>query len=190
MPLRGMRGRGLIRRLRIRRLQRWLGCFGRFSRDKDLREIRRLAVGGFGVCVNSGEMRPGVGVGARVETVKAREARCPSSPGQAKGRAVQPESMMKICSGWVSNLGRCNRLTCRRAEVLRRSFMLKKKHKLGVAAVLAGAALFSPLLCGMTCLETRVERASAAVEAAAPSEELMGELAKSEVVGCVLTHMV
>jgi hypothetical protein len=68
--------------------------------------------------------------------------------------------------------------------------MLKKKHKLGVAAVLAGAALFSPLLCGMTCLETRVERASAAVEAAAPSEELMGELAKSEVVGCVLTHVV
>ena len=33
--------------------------------------------------------------------------------------------------------------------------MLMKKHRLVVAAVLAGAVLGSPLLCGMTCSEMR-----------------------------------
>ena len=68
--------------------------------------------------------------------------------------------------------------------------MLKRKYRKVIGAVLAGAVLFSPLLCGMTCVETRVEGAKAAVEAAAPAEELVGELAKSAVVACVLTHVV
>jgi hypothetical protein len=68
--------------------------------------------------------------------------------------------------------------------------MLKKKHRLGVAAVLAGAALFSPLLCGMTCMETRVETASAAVEAAPEVGEFAGEFMESGVVGCVLMHVI
>jgi hypothetical protein len=68
--------------------------------------------------------------------------------------------------------------------------MLKKKHRLVVAAVLAGAGFFSPLLCGMTCVETRVERASVAVEAAPAVGEFAGEFVESGVVGCVLTHVV
>jgi hypothetical protein len=68
--------------------------------------------------------------------------------------------------------------------------MLKKKHRLGVAAVLGGAALFSPLLCGMTCMETRVERAGAAVEAAPEVGEFAGEFVESGAVGCVLMHVV
>jgi hypothetical protein len=72
--------------------------------------------------------------------------------------------------------------------------MLKKNDRkavaAGVAAVLAGAILFSPLLCGMTCLEERGVQAGAAVESAAPAGELVGEFAESAVVGCVLTHVV
>jgi hypothetical protein len=72
--------------------------------------------------------------------------------------------------------------------------MLKQDYRkavaAGVAAILAGAILCSPLLCGMTCLEARGVRAGAAVEAAAPAEELVGEFAESAVVGCVLTHVV
>ena len=72
--------------------------------------------------------------------------------------------------------------------------MWKKNYRkavaAGVAAVLVGAILFSPLLCGMPCLEARGMRAGAAVEAAAPAEELVGEFAESAVVGCVLTHVV
>ena len=72
--------------------------------------------------------------------------------------------------------------------------MWKKNYRkavaAGVAAVLVGAILFSPLLCGMPCLEARGMRAGAAVEAAAPAEELVGEFAERPVVGCVLTHVV
>ena len=68
--------------------------------------------------------------------------------------------------------------------------MLKKKHRLVSAAVLAGVALFSPLLCGMTCLETRVERASAEVESAPGVGEFAGEFVGSGAVGCVLMHVV
>ena len=68
--------------------------------------------------------------------------------------------------------------------------MLMKKHRLVVAAVLAGAVLCSPLLCGMTCVETRVERASAAVESAPAVGEFAGEFVESGAVGCVLTHVV
>jgi hypothetical protein len=68
--------------------------------------------------------------------------------------------------------------------------MLKKKYRLVVAAVLAGAVLCSPLLCGMTCVETRVERASAAVEAAPAVEEFAGKFVESGVAGCVLMHVV
>jgi hypothetical protein len=72
--------------------------------------------------------------------------------------------------------------------------MLKKNYRkavaAGVAAVLAGAILCSPLLCGMTCLEGRGIGAGAAVEAGAPAEELVGELAESAVLGCVLADVV
>jgi hypothetical protein len=72
--------------------------------------------------------------------------------------------------------------------------MLKKNYRkavaAGVAAVLVGAILFSPLLCVMPCLEARGMRVGAAVEAGAPAEELVGELAESAVLGCVLTHVV
>jgi hypothetical protein len=68
--------------------------------------------------------------------------------------------------------------------------MLKKNHRLVVAAVLAGVVLGSPLLCGMSCMETRVERASAAVEAGPAVGEFAGEFVESGVVGCVLMHVV
>ena len=72
--------------------------------------------------------------------------------------------------------------------------MLKGKYRTvfaaGVAAVLAGAALFSPSLSGMTCLETPVEKTIAAVEAAPAADEFVGEFVESGVVGCLLTHVV
>jgi len=60
----------------------------------------------------------------------------------------------------------------------------------GVAVVLAGAVFFSPLLCGMTCLEARGARPDAAAEFAPTVEELAGEFVGSDVVACVLTHVV
>src|SRR5258708_3812803 len=68
--------------------------------------------------------------------------------------------------------------------------MLKKKHRLVVVAILAGAGFWRPLLCGMSCVENRVERASAAVEAAPAVEEFAGEFVESGVAGCVLMHVV
>jgi hypothetical protein len=68
--------------------------------------------------------------------------------------------------------------------------MLMKKHRLVVAAVLAGAVLGSPLLCGMTCVETPAHGASAAVEAAPAVGEFAGKVVESGAVGCVLTHVV
>jgi hypothetical protein len=68
--------------------------------------------------------------------------------------------------------------------------MLKRKHRTVVAAVLVGAALFSPLLCGMPCLETGRGNSSAAAEVAPAADELAGEFAVSAVVGCILTHVV
>ncbi|HEV2103771.1 MAG TPA: hypothetical protein VGR58_13415 [Candidatus Acidoferrum sp.] len=67
--------------------------------------------------------------------------------------------------------------------------MGKRKYRTVVAAVMAGAVLFSPLLCGMTCREglwVRVE----ATETMAPATELTGELVGGAVVGCVLPHLV
>jgi len=60
----------------------------------------------------------------------------------------------------------------------------------GVAVVLAGAVLFSPLLCGMTCLEAHGARPEVAAEFAPTVEELAGEFVGSAVFGCVLTHVV
>jgi hypothetical protein len=68
--------------------------------------------------------------------------------------------------------------------------MLMKKHRLVVAAVLAGAVLGSPLLCGMTCVETPVDGASAAVESAPRAEELAAEFVGGALVRCVLSHLV
>jgi len=68
--------------------------------------------------------------------------------------------------------------------------MLKRNYRAVVAAILAGAALFSPLLCGMTCLEERGIKPSAAVEVMPSAQELVAEFAESGVVGCVLTHLV
>ena len=67
--------------------------------------------------------------------------------------------------------------------------MLKTNYRAVVAAILVGAALFSPLLCGMTCLEARGGKTSAAAEVG-PVGELAAEFAESAVVGCVLTHVV
>ena len=60
----------------------------------------------------------------------------------------------------------------------------------GVAMALAGGVLFSPLLCGMTCLETRGVRPSVATEVAPTVGELAGEFVGSAAVGCLLTHLV
>jgi hypothetical protein len=68
--------------------------------------------------------------------------------------------------------------------------MGKSKYRTVVAAVLAGVVLFSPLLCGMTCLEGRGVRPDVVTETVAPAAELAGEFAVSGVVGCVLTHVV
>jgi len=64
--------------------------------------------------------------------------------------------------------------------------MGKSKYRTVVAAVLAGVVLFSPLLCGMSCLETNGIRPSAAVESAPRAAEFVG----SALVGCVLSHLV
>jgi hypothetical protein len=68
--------------------------------------------------------------------------------------------------------------------------MRKRNYRAGVAAVLAGAALFSPLLCGMTCRGTREGETGAAVEAAPAAGEFVAEFVGSGVVGCALTHVV
>jgi len=67
--------------------------------------------------------------------------------------------------------------------------MRKRKYRTVAAAVLAGAILFSPLLCGMSCVEMNGIRPSAAAEMASPAEELAAEIAGSALVGCVLSHV-
>ena len=67
--------------------------------------------------------------------------------------------------------------------------MRNGKYRTVVAAVLVGAVLFSPLLCGMPCIETGGGNSSAAAKVA-PAAELAGEFVGSAVVGCVLTHVV
>jgi hypothetical protein len=68
--------------------------------------------------------------------------------------------------------------------------MGNRKYRTVIAAVLAGAILFSPLVCGMSCLEARVSRATAGAELVHPAKELMAGFAVSGVVGCVWTHVV
>ena len=65
-----------------------------------------------------------------------------------------------------------------------------KKYRTVVAAILAGAILFSPLLCGMTCLEEQGIEAKSGVEFVLPAEELVAGFAESAVVGCLLTRVV
>ncbi len=67
--------------------------------------------------------------------------------------------------------------------------MGKRKIRAGIAVVLAGVVLFSPLVCGMSCLEARVSRANAGAEIVRPAEELVAGFVESAVVGCVLTHV-
>jgi hypothetical protein len=67
--------------------------------------------------------------------------------------------------------------------------MRKRNYRAGVSAVLVGAVLFSPLLCGMTCLETGVGNSRATAQVG-PAGELAGEFAVNVAVGCVLTHVV
>jgi hypothetical protein len=66
-----------------------------------------------------------------------------------------------------------------------------RKYRTVVAAILIGAVLFSPLLCGMTCLERGGIRLSVGEEIAppAPVAELVAKFAESAVVGCLLTHV-
>ncbi len=68
--------------------------------------------------------------------------------------------------------------------------MRKRKYRTVAAAILAGVILFSPLLCGMTCLEERGLEAKSAVEFVSPAEELVVGIAQSAVVGCLLTRVV
>jgi hypothetical protein len=68
--------------------------------------------------------------------------------------------------------------------------MRKTNYRAGVAAVLVGAVLFSPLLCGMTCFEARGVRPSLAAEAGPAAGQFVAKFAESAVVGCVLTHVV
>lgn len=68
--------------------------------------------------------------------------------------------------------------------------MGKRKYRTVVAAVLVGAVIFSPLLCGMSCLETNGIRPSDAAEMASPAEELAAEIAGSALVGCVVSHAI
>jgi hypothetical protein len=65
-----------------------------------------------------------------------------------------------------------------------------RKYRTVVAAILIGAFLFSPLLCGMTCLDERGVKDSVAAEVAPGEREFVGELVESGVAGCVLTHVV
>ena len=67
--------------------------------------------------------------------------------------------------------------------------MRKRKYRTVAAAILAGVVLFSPLLCGMSCVETNGIRRSAAAEMASPAEELAAEIAASALFGCVLSHV-
>jgi hypothetical protein len=68
--------------------------------------------------------------------------------------------------------------------------MLNRNYRTVVATVLAGVAVFTPLLCGMTCLETRGIRPSVGAEVAPSAGELAGEFMGSAAVGRVLTHLV
>jgi hypothetical protein len=68
--------------------------------------------------------------------------------------------------------------------------MLNRNYRTVVATVLLGAAVFSRLLCGMTCRETRGIRPSVGAEVAPLAGELAGEFVGSAVVGRVLTHLV
>ena len=67
--------------------------------------------------------------------------------------------------------------------------MRKRKYRTVAAAILAGVVLFSPLLCGMSCVEMNGIRRSAAAEMASPAEELAADIAGSALVGCVLSHV-
>ena len=65
-----------------------------------------------------------------------------------------------------------------------------RKYRTVVAAILIGAFLFSPLLCGMTCLEGRGAKDSVTAEVAPGAREFVGVLLESGVVECVLMHVV
>ena len=67
--------------------------------------------------------------------------------------------------------------------------MGKRKYRTVAAVILMGAALFSPLLCGMTCREGLRVRPEAS-KTVTPTAELAGEFVGTAVVGCVLTHVV
>jgi len=69
--------------------------------------------------------------------------------------------------------------------------MRKRKYRAGVAAVLAGAALFSPLLCGMDCLTGHGIGPGSATEIVAPAAgEFLGDILESGAFGCGLVHVV
>jgi hypothetical protein len=69
--------------------------------------------------------------------------------------------------------------------------MGKAKYRTVVAAVLAGVVLFSPILCGKSCLEGRGSGNSGSVDVAAPvvAQELVRKIAESGVVGCVVIQV-
>ena len=61
--------------------------------------------------------------------------------------------------------------------------MGKRKYRTVAAAVLVVAALFSPLLCGMNCLEGRGSKNRA-------TGDFAGKLAESGAIGCVVVKLV
>jgi hypothetical protein len=68
--------------------------------------------------------------------------------------------------------------------------MLKGKYRTVATAVLMGAIFFSPLVCGMTCLEARGQKTSVGADGASAAGEFVGEFVESGVVGCVVWHVV
>jgi len=68
--------------------------------------------------------------------------------------------------------------------------MGNRKCRTVAAAVLAGAVLFSPLVCAMSCLETQLGETGAPVEVGPVAGELVGEVLENGVVWCLLAHVV
>lgn len=69
---------------------------------------------------------------------------------------------------------------------IRRSVMGTRKYRMVVAAILTGVVLFSPLLCGMTCLGTSSEKSSGWMETAPATWDFVEVFVKSGLVGCGL----
>jgi hypothetical protein len=68
--------------------------------------------------------------------------------------------------------------------------MGNRKCRTVAAAVLAGAVLFSPLVCATSCLETQLGETDTLVEVVPAAEAFMDEIVDSKVVWCLLAQVV